>query len=414
MLPTNLTEGEPPQWNSEGMFQLPLWAEPVMVLAILSTSMILTRRKGFSVWGGSSQGYHAMPLDDQDSDSARSSDDDLLYYDVANDDDAQEPISASKRFPKKRNVCGLIIRTPNTSRFANHAHSRLLQKFPFLIEMFYWIITYLFYRMTKVFSQAIFSNEGIWDIAQENGLRILEFQQFGPLSFLFPLKEHDIQQWFMNGHQTALTFLNRTYALIHIPGTVGFIAWYYYVAPNHPTFATARRTLTLTNIFAFITFTFYPCMPPRLLPKEYGFLDTVRHDNAQSIWMRGKVVNSLAAMPSMHFGYAFVIGCTMIYHSGIFRKTLQKGEVRKSALWKFWYLCLAVGYPALVLVAIVSTANHYWLDAMMAIIVACLAFACNRVFLVLLPVEDLLLWCLRAEKPIPSTGEHFHARGGRL
>lgn len=43
-------------------------------------------------------------------------------------------------------------------------------------------------------------------------------------------------------------------------------------------------------------------MPPRLLPKEYGFLDTVRHDNAESIFMRGDVVNSLAAMPSMHFG----------------------------------------------------------------------------------------------------------------
>lgn len=43
-------------------------------------------------------------------------------------------------------------------------------------------------------------------------------------------------------------------------------------------------------------------MPPRLLPKEYGFLDTVRHDNAESVWMKGEVVNSLAAMPSMHFG----------------------------------------------------------------------------------------------------------------
>ena len=81
-----------------------------------------------------------------------------------------------------------------------------------------------------------------------------------------------------------------------------FIAWYYYVAPTHDIFATARRTLTLTNLFAFITFTFYPTMPPRLLPEEYGFLDTVRHDNAQSIFMRGDAVNSLAAMPSMHFG----------------------------------------------------------------------------------------------------------------
>lgn len=43
-------------------------------------------------------------------------------------------------------------------------------------------------------------------------------------------------------------------------------------------------------------------MPPRLLPEEYGFRDTVRHDNAESVWMKGEVVNSLAAMPSMHFG----------------------------------------------------------------------------------------------------------------
>jgi len=155
-------------------------------------------------------------------------------------------------------------------------------------------------------------------------------------------------------------------------------------------------------------------MPPRLLPEEYGFLDTVRHDNAESIWMKGQVVNSLAAMPSMHFGYAFCIGCTVIYHSGIFRKTLEHGEVPKSAFWKFCYLVIALGYPSLVLVAIVSTANHYYLDAIVACFVACLAFLCNRVFLVLLPLEDLLIWALRLEKPTPSTGERFHARRGRL
>ena len=58
----------------------------------------------------------------------------------------------------------------------------------------------------------------------------------------------------------------------------------------------------MTNYIAFTTFAFYPTMPPRLLPEEYGFLDTVRHDNATSVWMKGEVVNSLAAMPSMHFG----------------------------------------------------------------------------------------------------------------
>ena len=55
--------------------------------------------------------------------------------------------------------------------------------------------------------------------------------------------------------------------------------------------------MTLCNWLAFFIFAFYPCMPPRLLPEEFGFVDTVRRDNAQSVWMRGKYVNSLAAMP---------------------------------------------------------------------------------------------------------------------
>lgn len=155
-------------------------------------------------------------------------------------------------------------------------------------------------------------------------------------------------------------------------------------------------------------------MPPRLLPPEYGFLDSVRHDKATSIWMSGNFVNSLAAMPSMHFGYAFVIGCTMIYHAGIFRTTLEKGETRKSCFWKSVYCLIGLGYPSMVLVTIVATANHYWLDALMATIVTCAAYFFNGLFLTLLPLEDLLLWAFRLEKPIPSTGDDFRQQGGRI
>lgn len=406
----NLTISEtPPEWNSKPMYQLPPWGEPLIVLSILVWAMVMTRRKNYPIFG-KRKGHYDSLLDDDD---PASSAEDLLWYDPDNNDDAQEPTASSKHLPKRRRFCGLALYTPNTSRFANHFHSRILQKFPFLIEMFYWIITYLFYRMTKVISQKIFSEE-IWQVAEDHGLQVLEFEQYGPLKFLFPWREHDVQMWFMSDHQTALTILNRAYALIHIPGTVGFIAWYYYIAPSHPTFATIRRTLTLTNLFAFLTFTLYPCMPPRLLPPEYGFLDSVRHDNATSIFMSGDYVNSLAAMPSMHFGYAFVIGCTMIYHAGIFRRTLEKGEVRKSWPWKLFYICVGLGYPGMILVTIVATANHYWMDALMATVVALFAYLCNSIFLALLPLEDLLLWALRLEKPIPSTGERFRARGGRL
>lgn len=61
----------------------------------------------------------------------------------------------------------------------------------------------------------------------------------------------------------------------------------------------------------------------------------------------------------------------------------------------------------MVLTAIVSTANHYYMDAIMATVVAAIGFFCNRIFLVLLPLEDYLLWCLRIEKPTPITGEVY-------
>lgn len=155
-------------------------------------------------------------------------------------------------------------------------------------------------------------------------------------------------------------------------------------------------------------------MPPRLLPPEYGFVDSVRHDKATSIWMSGNFVNSLAAMPSMHFGYAFVIGCTMVYHSGIFRRDFEKGETQKGVWARLFYCLVGIGYPAAILLTVVATANHYWLDALMAMLVACAAYFCNSIFLALLPLEDLLMWCLRIEKPTPSTGERYRQRGGKI
>ncbi|KAH0194242.1 hypothetical protein KCV00_g553, partial [Aureobasidium melanogenum] len=357
---TSLTTTEPP-WSSTPAWKLPGWAEPLMVVVILFGAMIMTRKKGFRAFGRKPKMYKSI----LDGDDAARSTDELLVHEERDEIDTQERMTATKHSPKTRRLLGLTFRTPNTSRFKNNMHSRVLQRFPFLLEMFYWIINYAFYRMTAILSQRVFAGKGIWTVAESHGLAILEFEQHGFLSFLFP-HELKVQQWFMQNHQDALSWLNKVYALIHIPGTVGFIAWYYYVAPSHSVFATVRRTMNLTNLMAFTTYIFYPCMPPRLLPKEYGFLDTVRHDDAQSVWMSGKYVNSLAAMPSMHFGYAFCVGCTMMYHSGTFGRTLEHGEMSKNWAWKYFYVVLGVGYPMLILTAIIATANHYFLDALVA------------------------------------------------
>ena len=162
--------------------------------------------------------------------------------------------------------------------------------------------------------------------------------------------------------------------------------------------------MALGNFAAFFIFTFFPCMPPRLLPTKYGFHDTVRQDNAESIWVGGNYVNELAAMPSLHFTYAFVTGCTFLYHSGVGRR-LQRNETRKSIPTQMFFLSVGVLYPLLVLTVIVATANHYFLDAVVAMFTTVLSLLFNRVWLFLLPAEDLLCWVLRIEKPQPTTGE---------
>ncbi|KAH0294215.1 hypothetical protein M436DRAFT_72686 [Aureobasidium namibiae CBS 147.97] len=382
----NLTATEEAQWNSTPAFKLPGWAEPLIVLVILFGAMFMTRKRDYRIFGRRPSTYK----------SGLGSDDtacfcgEFLGHDKRCEHDTQEYMVATNHTSTKRKLLGFTFEAPKTSRFRNNMHSRVLQRFLFLLEMFYWVINYLFYRMT----------------ASLNGLAVLKIEQQGLFNYMFP-RELDIQQWFMHNHQAVLSILNKVYALIHIPGTVGFIAWYYYVAPSHSTFATVRRTMNLTNFKAFTTYILYPCMPPRLLPKEYGFLDTVRHDDAQSVWMSGKYVNSLAAMPSMHFGYAFCIGCTLVYHSGVFRKKLEYGEVRKPWARRFFYVGLGVGYPMMILITIIATANHYFLDAVVATAYVLIAFMGNKVFHIFVPLEDWLLWVIRVERPVPSTGERY-------
>ncbi|PIA93060.1 hypothetical protein CB0940_04323 [Cercospora beticola] len=419
-----LTEGvfdDYVEWTAKPEIKLPNWGEAVMFVTILFGGMILTRRRDFSIFGRNRRkggGYKSI-LDRSPSSSSL---DEEFEFDSGNEDDENAWQSSSeylygpeKQIPKTRSCCGLWqITTPNTSRFQNHIHSRLFQKFPFLVEMLYWVLNYLFYRMTTILSNKIFAGQGIWTAAQSHAITLLSFEHLSIFRYLFLIRELDIQQWFMHGHQDLLTFLDRFYSLIHIPGSMAFIVWYYYVAPSHATFATVRRTMTLTNFMAFATFTVYPMMPPRLLPKEFGFLDTVHMESAASLWQTGKHVNSLAAMPSMHFGYSFVIGSTLIYHSGVFRRRFEKFESRKNGFWKVFYCILGVGYPSMILITILATANHYWMDAFVAFVYCLIAFACNKVFYVFLPLEDWFLWCIRAAKPRPSTGERYHARGGKI
>ncbi|KAI0115724.1 integral membrane protein [Nemania sp. FL0031] len=419
-----------PSWRDRAEWKQQVWSrwmEPVVIVIVLFTAMYVTRRKNYSIFRRSPD------------DSARSLLSPESQRSSGSDWERPEDLS-SLHPPKTRRIFGRwTVRTPNSSRFARHLHSRILQKFPFLIEMFYWAIALVVYRGTILITSHWYGgSQGLWDIAQGHGTSILEFEAritgMGSITNNTRWVEWRIQQWFLTGASqgdwrgTALAFLNRAYALIHIPGTAAFIAYYYATAPTHRRFCIARRTLSLSNFVAFFVFTLYPCMPPRLLPKEYGFVDTVEAEDASSVWMKGDYVNALAAMPSMHFGYAFAIGCTLVYESGFLRHLhplgdeanddlemngilkQESGDVPRSVASRLILLFLGIFYPALILLAIISTANHYVLDAFAGAVVVGFSFCCNRFLLNFLVLEDWLLWAWRLEKPVPTTGYSARAK----
>ncbi|KAJ5280831.1 hypothetical protein N7478_006203 [Penicillium angulare] len=372
------------------------WLEPIVVVSIMFGSLYLNRRKNFSVFGD--KGY------DNADRSPRG------YFDMDEDDTR----AGSPNPLKIERFCGIPIKTPDSSRWAHNIHSRILYKFPFLVEMFYWALNFLFYSITKATAQWLVpADVGVVAVAQQHGEDVLWFEHESAFRWMFPLMESDYQSFFMNYHPGIMTFFNRIYSLVHIPGTVLFLSWYYHEAPNSNIFAIARRTMTLGNFFAFAAFCVYPCMPPRLLPESYNFFDTVRQEHAESVWVGSKSVNQFAAMPSLHFTYAFVISSTFLYHSELLRR-LRGKPTRKSTITQIIFATLAVLYSCLVLSVIVATANHYWLDAVMAMISVTVCFMINRVFLLLLPAEYFVCWALRLAKPLNNVGGNKNDDKGSL
>lgn len=125
-----------------------------------------------------------------------------------------------------------------------------------------------------------------------------------------------------------------------------------------------RNTLACTTGLALVGFALYPLMPPRLLPPDYGFVDTLRV--VGGLWSfesapMEKVSNQYAAMPSLHVAWA--MWCAFVLAPVVRRPGAR---------------LLFVGYPFLTLFTVVVTGNHYFLDAVGAAVVLALGFVLAR------------------------------------
>lgn len=181
--------------------------------------------------------------------------------------------------------------------------------------------------------------------ARVNAARVIDLERS-----LHIFTERGVQGVVSRWH-ALVVFLNRYYVTVHFPATTAFLAW---VHLRHPeAYRRTRSWFVAVTALALAVHIAFPLAPPRLVP-GLGLVDTLQRFGPQiySADTTASTANQIAAMPSLHVGWAFMVAMSFV----MIKRT------RRS-----W---LIMAHPAITLLAVVATANHYWLDAACAIAIA--------------------------------------------
>jgi PAP2 superfamily len=135
------------------------------------------------------------------------------------------------------------------------------------------------------------------------------------------------------------------YLALHLVGTTAFLVWVY--RSRRPAFALVRTTIVVATGLALIGYIAYPAAPPRLA--DLGFSDAVSTHTGLNLSsdVLGALYNPIAAVPSLHFGYALIVGAGLV--------VLARSR---------WLRVAGALYPLAMLYIIVATGNHFWFDAL--------------------------------------------------
>ncbi|HET9656877.1 MAG TPA: phosphatase PAP2 family protein, partial [Kineosporiaceae bacterium] len=141
---------------------------------------------------------------------------------------------------------------------------------------------------------------------------------------------------------------NTYYGYAHLNGMAVFLVWLWW--RHRADYARARTVIVLSTLTCLLV-QIVPVAPPRLLA-GHGFVDTALR-YGQSVYgdFGTGLANQLSAMPSVHVGWAVVVAVFLWRCGG-------RG-------WRW----LGVGHAALTVVVVVVTANHWWLDGLVAAVI---------------------------------------------
>lgn len=188
-------------------------------------------------------------------------------------------------------------------------------------------------------------------IARRHGRAIEHFQEWLRLNW-----ERSFNH-FVAGAEWLAQFLNYYYSTMHFIVTISVMVWLF-VRRSH-IYRGARTVLVTTTLLGLLGFWLFPTAPPRLLP-ELGYVDTLVRFHTWGSLADPDIAqhsNQYAAMPSLHIAWALWCGIAIFVCA---RRT-----------WVRW---LGLAHPAMTLVVIVGTANHFLLDAVGGAFVLALGF----------------------------------------
>jgi len=166
--------------------------------------------------------------------------------------------------------------------------------------------------------------------------------------------EPSIHAW-ATGREWMIDSASWMYVNSHFTVTFGTLAFIYMF--RNESFYFVRNMFMVAMGLALVGYVIYPTAPPRFLP-EWGFSDSVAEFTGVSSSSASVNVlfNPFAAVPSMHVGFALMLGGAM---------TRLVSSTAVKALW--------ATYPLVVTFVVVATANHFWMDAVLGALVAAVA-----------------------------------------
>ncbi|HVU74348.1 MAG TPA: phosphatase PAP2 family protein [Mycobacteriales bacterium] len=147
-------------------------------------------------------------------------------------------------------------------------------------------------------------------------------------------------------HTGLVRALDIYYVAAHVGGMAVFAIWMW--VRHRASYRRWRRAIVLFTGVAFLV-QLWPVAPPRLVP-GLGFVDTARlyHQSVYPAQTDHGLADQVSSMPSVHVGWAILVAVAVI--------AVSRGP------WRW----LAVLHPLLTMTAVVVTANHFWLDGIVA------------------------------------------------